>query len=258
MPNLHESTEHSPLTDPTSGKPLPQRVQPGYYPGWDVMSQRAYWDAATRKLVEERLKPAKPIRFFSEAEAVTLRAVFDRILPQDDRVPAQRIPILPVLDERLHGNRIEGYRYEDMPSDQQAYRWAAEAFEAMAQEAYGTAFAQLTITSQEELLKSLKDGEPLAAKALWKRMNVERFWTLLVSDACSAYYAHPWAWNEVGFGGPAYPRGYMRLEEGEPEPWEVVEQRYEWTAPADTLSDRTEPTTGNEANRSHQGQAGTH
>jgi hypothetical protein len=27
----------------------------------------------------------------------------------------------------------------------------------------------------------------------------------------AAFYAHPWAWNEIGFGGPAYPRGYMRL-----------------------------------------------
>jgi hypothetical protein len=26
-----------------------------------------------------------------------------------------------------------------------------------------------------------------------------------------AFYSHPWAWNEIGFGGPAYPRGFMRL-----------------------------------------------
>ena len=258
MSQADESNEHDPLTDPATREPLPQRMQSGYYPGWDVMSQRAYWDAATRKLVEQRLEPSKPIRFFSEAEATIMTAVLDRILPQDDRLPMQRIPLLPPLDERLYTNRIEGYRFEDMPSDQQAYRWAAEAFEAMAHETHGMPFSQLTITSQETLLKSLHDGEPSAAKELWKRMNVKRFWTVLVSDACSAYYAHPWAWNEVGFGGPAYPRGYMRLEEGEPEPWEFGEQRYDWTAPADTLSDCDDPTGGNEANQSHQGQAGTH
>jgi hypothetical protein len=27
----------------------------------------------------------------------------------------------------------------------------------------------------------------------------------------SGFYSHPWAWNEIGFGGPAYPRGFMRL-----------------------------------------------
>jgi hypothetical protein len=229
------------LTDSNTGKPMPQRVQPGYYPGWNVMKERAYWDAATRKLVEARLEPPKPIRFFNEAEAVTMAAVLDRILPQDDRQPTQRIALLPTLDERLYANRIEGYRFEDMPSDQQAYRWACEAFEAMAQEAHALPFVRLTVHAQEQLLQSLHDGKPAAATALWQRMNVERFWTLLISDACSAYYAHPWAWNEVGFGGPSYPRGYMRLEEGEAEPWEFAEQRYEWTAPADSISDNDRP-----------------
>jgi hypothetical protein len=42
--------------------------------------------------------------------------------------------------------------------------------------------------------------------------------------ACSAFYAHPWAWNEIGFGGPAYPRGYKYLALGAREPWEVEER----------------------------------
>ena len=46
---------------------------------------------------------------------------------------------------------------------------------------------------------------------------------MIMSDAIDAYYAHPWAWDEIGFGGPAYPRAYTRLERGEPEPWEVEE-----------------------------------
>jgi hypothetical protein len=27
-------------------------------------------------------------------------------------------------------------------------------------------------------------------------------------------YAHPYAWDEIGFGGPAYPRGYGALNFG--------------------------------------------
>ena len=57
---------------------------------------------------------------------------------------------------------------------------------------------------------------------------MHRFWVLLVQDCVDAYYSHPWAWDEIGFGGPAYPRAYMRLERGEPEPWEVEEKRYDW------------------------------
>jgi hypothetical protein len=69
---------------------------------------------------------------------------------------------------------------------------------------------------------------------------VHRFWQLIMGDAIDAYYAHPWAWDEVGFGGPAYPRAYTRLERGEPEPWEVEEKRYEWLAPEAAVSDEVE------------------
>ena len=100
----------------------------------------------------------------------------------------------------------------------------------------GSPFHELNVREQEEILKSIHEAKPQAAQELWKQMNIERFWALLVSDVVAVYYAHPWAWDEIGFGGPAYPRGYMRLEEGEPEPWEVEEQRYEWKAPADSIN----------------------
>lgn len=226
-----------PLTDPESGAVLAQREQPGYYAGFSTLSQQKYWDAETRRVVLDRVNgPGKPIRFFSLEEARTMEAVVDRILPQDDRVPEKRVPLLPSIDERLFTNKMDGYRYADMPSDQEAYRIAVRAFDLMAQRLRGKPFHELPTMQQEALLKSIHDGDPAEAREEWAKMNIDRFWTMLVGDVCSVYYAHPWAWDEVGFGGPAYPRGYMRLEEGQPEPWEVEEQRYAWAAPADTLS----------------------
>ena len=81
---------------------------------------------------------------------------------------------------------------------------------------------------------------------------------MLVSDCCAVYYAHPWAWDEIGYGGPAYPRGHMRLEEGEPEPWEVHERRYECCAPAETLSAAEEAHEAGQEHQTHHGQEGTH
>lgn len=187
-----------------------------------------------------------------------MKAVMDRILPQEDRTADRRIALLPVLDERLYLNRIDGYRYEDMPPDQETYRLAAQAFEAMAQERHVRSFHQLQVLEQETILKSVHHAEPLAAHDIWKRMNIERFWPMLVGDCCSAYYQHPWAWDEIGFGGPSYPRGYMRLEEGEPEPWERGETRYAWRAPSDSLSAEAEAHGTGKEHQSHHGQAGTH
>jgi Gluconate 2-dehydrogenase subunit 3 len=107
----------------------------------------------------------------------------------------------------------------------------------MARKLHCRDFLELTWREQDDLLKTIRDGKPAAALDLWQRMPVHRFWTLLVEDCVEAYYAHPWSWDEIGYGGPAYPRGYFRLERGEPEPWEVEEKRYFWQAPPDTVSD---------------------
>jgi Gluconate 2-dehydrogenase subunit 3 len=219
-----------------AGDELRDLDQPGYYPGYSTMAQTKAWEEATRELVRKRLEETPSIRFFSPGEATVLLAVIDRVLPQDDRSEERTIPILPVLDERLFKNALNGFRYEDMPPDPEAYRLAIAAIDEMARARFRQPFVDLTVHRQELILKSLHDGKPDPEHAAWRRMPVHRFWALLMEDCVTAYYAHPWAWDEIGYGGPAYPRGYMRLENGLPEPWEKEEQRYEWNAPVDSLS----------------------
>ena len=244
--------------DPATGKPLPVRLQPGYYPGFETLSQQKYWDQATRDLVLERVSHVPPIKFFNAEETQLITAICNRVLPQDDRDESRRIPIVPRIDDRLATGRIDGYRFEGMPSDADAYRIGLKGIEMMARAAHHKRFADLGPLEQDKILKSLHDGKPVGADEIWRKLPVHRFWTLLVQDCVEAYYAHPWAWDEVGFGGPAYPRGYMRLERGEPEPWEVEEQRYEWGPPPQSASSLYEPVGGMEGHTPSQGQEGTH
>ncbi len=220
----------------STGGELRDLDQPGYYPGYSTLAQQKSWDDATRKAVTERVEKTPPIRFFSEEEAALLGAVIDRVMPQDDRSAARTIPVLLVIDERLFKNALDGFRYDNMPPDQEAYRIGIKAIDEMARSRFKQHFVDLTVHRQELILKSLHDGNPDPENAIWRRMPVHRFWALLMEDCVTAYYAHPWAWDEIGFGGPAYPRGYMRLENGLPEPWEKPEQRYDWNAPVDSVS----------------------
>ncbi len=242
-----------------TGQPLPLTEQPGYYAGFSTLAQQKFWDAATRKKVLARVHEVPPIRFFTAQEARLLDAVVCHIMPQDDRFPARRIPIVPRIDERLHRGRIPGYRFAKMPPDGEAYRLGLTAIEQMAQTSYQRTFLELSWREQDELLKSLHDAEPMDGAAdIWERMPVHRYWALLVQDCVEQYYAHPWAWDEIGFGGPAYPRAYMRLERGEPEPWEVEERRYEWHAPVTAVSDPAEPDIAAHDDQAAHGQGGTH
>jgi gluconate 2-dehydrogenase subunit 3-like protein len=226
--------------DKETSEPLPATKQPGYYPGFSTLSQSPFWDEATRKIVTDRVQQPPQRRFFTADEWKFWEAVFDHLIPQTDRTPDRRIPLIPPLDARLHANHTAGYRYESMPHDREVYKLGIEAINAEAQARFGGDFLFLGNWQQEKVLQSLHDGHPQAAPEIWKRMSVHRFWRMIIGDATEAYYGHPWGWDEVGFGGPAYPRAYTRLERGEPEPWEVPERRYEWLPPAASISGELE------------------
>ncbi|MGC1338462.1 MAG: gluconate 2-dehydrogenase subunit 3 family protein [Candidatus Binataceae bacterium] len=241
-----------------TGKPIGPLAQPGYYPKFSTLRQQKFWDAKTREVVLDRVNNVPEIRFFSPQEIRLLGAVCDRILPQDDRDDSHKIPIVPQIDRRLFENSHNGYRYEDMPPDREAFKLGLAAIEKIAQHLYRCGFIEIGPLEQDEILRSLHDGNPSAAHDIWIQMPVERFWMLLVSDCAEAYYSHPWAWDEIGFGGPAYPRAYMRLERGEAEPWESEEKRYQWKAPKASVSGIFEPVAGKAEHRSSSGQRGTH
>ena len=137
----------------STGGDLRDLDQPGYYCGFSTMAQKKSWDEATQDVVSERIEKIPPIRFFSPEEAAVLDAVIDRVLPQDDRSEERTIPILPVVDERLYNNSLNGFRYEDMPPDQEAYRLGIKAIDDMARSRYGQPFVELTVHRQELLLQ---------------------------------------------------------------------------------------------------------
>ena len=103
-----------------------------------------------------------------------------------------------------------------MPPDREAFRLGFQAIEQIAYHSYGRSFVDLPSLEHDRILKSLHDGKPAAGEEVWKRMPVHRFWMMLVQDCAEAYYAHPWVWDEIGFGGAAglsarlYPAGKWR------------------------------------------------
>lgn len=229
---------------PHTKEPLPPRRHPGYYPGFSTISQSPFWDEATRAVVDKRVKHPPERKFFSTEAWNFWTVVFNHLVPQTDRTADRQIPIVAALDHRLATGQTVGYRYQSMPPDPAVYAIGIEAIDLEAEHRYRGRFVVLPYAQRDQVLKAIHDGKPQAAPQIWKRMSVHRFWQMIMGDAIDAYYAHPWAWDEIGFGGPAYPRAYTRLERGEPEPWEVEEQRYEWLAPANSASAEVETTSG--------------
>jgi hypothetical protein len=60
----------------------------------------------------------------------------------------------------------------------------------------------------------------------WHDLPAQSFFKKRVlHDIVSLYYSHPTSWNEIGFGGPASPRGYVRMNYDRRDPWEAAEAK---------------------------------
>jgi hypothetical protein len=183
----------------------------GRYPDYDVLEQAGHWDEATRRIVLARVHDVPPIRFFGEREVPPLRAFCDTVLAQDAE---PRIPVLEMVDDKLFSRRFDGYRHAGMPDDAQVWKIVAAGLD----EAAGGSFAGASTRERIDVCRAFSAGE-LEGSA-WRGVDVGKAWGVVMRDALAMFYSHPWAWNEIGFGGPAYPRGYARLGIGMSESWE--------------------------------------
>lgn len=194
------------------------------YPGYDVLDKRdtPSWDEATRAVIAQRLAaPAEP-RFFNAVEWLAVRALCECIVPQANALPV--VPLAQLLDAKLMNNTGDGYRDARLPPLQQAWHTALAALDAESRTRHELPFASLEKSSQVALLESIQRGE-LTTEA-WAGMPAELFFSeRLLHDICGMYYSHPHAWSEMGFGGPANPRGYVRMYYDRRDPWEAVEAK---------------------------------
>jgi Gluconate 2-dehydrogenase subunit 3 len=190
----------------------------GRYPDHDVMAEAEAWDEPTRTLIRGRVDDVPQIRFFTEPEQQTLGRFCDDVLAQDAE---PRVPVLAAIDDKLHAGRLDGFQYDDMPDDRDTWRLVAAGLDEAAQAHGAGSYADADDRLRTQILDGFAAGR-LTGRT-WERLNVARAWSVVMRAVLSAFYAHPWVWNEIGFGGPAYPRGYARMGVGLNEPWEADE-----------------------------------
>jgi hypothetical protein len=193
----------------------------GRYPDYDVLSQADHWDEVTRRMVLARVNDVPQIRFFTAREAATLGAMTDVLTAQDSE---PRIPLVNFIDEKYASGASDGYQYDDMPDDDEAWRLVARGLDEQAAQRAGA--ASFAAADDDVKLAIVSDfAEAHCRGGAWEQLNVQRAFSLIMRVTLSCFYSHPWAWNEIGFGGPAYPRGYSRfgspeLEPADRETWE--------------------------------------
>ena len=192
------------------------------YPEADILAQRGHWDDATRRVILDRVHNAPPFRHFGPRQHVTLEALCARVIPQAHRPAHRRVLIAPWIDQYCARGAVEGFRFDDMPPNPVAWGSGLDGLDQTASALFGADFAALDGARQDQVLEAIRRGDPPGE--VWQQLPARRWWIYVaLRQITGVYYAHPYAWDEIGFGGPAYPRGYLALNHGAPEPWEPRE-----------------------------------
>jgi len=157
---------------------------------------------ATRAALRSRLDApaAYAPQFLAPETYALLEAVAGRLLPQPDR-PAAPIALAPAVDQRLAEGRADGWRYDALPPDREAYRLGLGGIQEIAQALFQTDFTALPPAGQDAVLQALADGRPPGTA--WQTLDAGRFFEELLAELTATYYAHPLAQEEIGYVGMA-------------------------------------------------------
>ena len=207
----------------------------------------------TRRVLRARLagdsenEDYSPVYFDAQMFA-TLRAVCARLIPQPER--ASKIDVAVCIDKRLAANMSDGWRYDTMPPDGEAYRLGLQALNASAQELHGFDFVALDDVSADQLLHLVRDGQPPGAN--WSALSPARFFEELLAEATESYYSHPLAQEEIGYVGMADADGWTRITLNDLEAWEPrAESVYKFEIEPANVSQSDSEDATESGNRAH-------
>ncbi|KQT47429.1 hypothetical protein ASG43_09930 [Aureimonas sp. Leaf454] len=174
----------------------------------------------------EPLDPATRPRSLDARHLDVLRAALDSVIPQG---PGASIDLAARLDTMMAEATGNGWRYEALPSDPDAYRVGLETLDDLALEREGRGLADLPRPARDALLQAIADGAAgmdgrsdrftAAQMVLW--------FEELRSDAVRHYVAHPATMARIGYsgianggaGGAAF-TGFSAVGIGRREDWE--------------------------------------
>lgn len=193
-----------------------------HYPDFNVLDSVKEWDPVTADVVLKRLGPFPPLKYLSDEEEPKLRVICKHLM-YDNRDEIFDW-VIHFIDTRLNDKMGEYQRSSKAPPEHILVREGLKAIDELARKLYGTDFLSIGVQEQFDIIASLQVGEA-AEIPQWSQIPQKDLFDKLLVLTVAPYYSHPTIWSEIGYGGPAHPRGYYRLEIGLADPWEAVRKR---------------------------------
>lgn len=179
----------------------------------DAMAERARADAPD----------ARPEHLSPKALEV-LRAVVNRVLPQESVLGEARIDLALRIDRRF-GTQGDGWRFAILPPDPQAYEQALTSLDLVARARFSRAYAALDSAAQDAILHAVDDG--ICEGGTLDAAQMKAWFGDLRADCVQLFISHPAVQGELGIdavmnGGDAVFQGFSRMGAGVREDWEPL------------------------------------
>ena len=173
----------------------------------------------TRLVLTDRLEARlEDPDFFSINELALLRVICNRLITQEpDRA---YIDVAGAIDKRLTEHGSDGWRYDTMPPDGDAYKRGLAGVDETAMVTHHQPFQSLEESQRDEVLHLIQRAE--APGETWKTLPANRFFEELLTEATANYYAHPVAQEQIGYLGMADVPGWQRIGLNERESRDVM------------------------------------
>lgn len=145
--------------------------------------RRFLWFGATAALAGPTISCTankSPWRFFTSAEARTVEAMCDQIIPADQDPGAKWAGVVRYIDRQLAGF---------FRAHQKTYRLGIAAVDRTSLALHAAAFADLPADKQLAVLTALDRNE--APKEAWQGVEAKPFFNLVVTHTMQGFYGSP-------------------------------------------------------------------
>ncbi|MBB3996826.1 alpha/beta hydrolase [Aureimonas pseudogalii] len=183
-----------------------------------------------RAILLDRARPDDPAyapQALTAPQFATLRRLVERLIPQETETPIDLAARLDAMMAEATGN---GWRFEALPTDPDAYRHALDTLAELPLPG-ATSFAESDEATRDETIRRIAAGE-IEAPGGPGRLDgagLTLWFQEVLSDALRLYAAHPATMARIGYsgianGGPggAGFQGFRRVGIGEREPFEPL------------------------------------
>ena len=173
---------------------------------------------ATRKVLQERVRPA-PYQQFLDAEHMDmLRLLVDAIVPQT--AAGTHVDIAEAIDRRLATGKTPGFRYAVLPPDGEAYCQGLTVFFKMLEQTPMKSFDRMPPPAREGYIRCVCNGDVDGPA----QFPLSTFMRMVRTDAVRFWMAHPDTMRAIGYfgfaDGATGNEGWRQIGPNSPAPFE--------------------------------------